>query len=119
MIVTGDLTAAGLEAQRSYWLIVGATTATTTWLSTYGTASFTGPLRTRLLVLQMYFEVRDPVELHAETRIDTDYLPKDPAARARLAEVIDVDGCLDADGEFDSFALLRRVARGERVFRGD
>jgi len=75
MIVTGDLTAAGLEAQRSYWLIVGATTATTTWLSTYGTASFTGPLRTRLLVLQMYFEVRDPVELHAETRIDTDYLP--------------------------------------------
>ncbi len=117
LCVTGDLAAAALEAQRSYWFIGGATSATTTWLSTYGTAAFTGPVRTRLLVLQMFAELVAPVELHVETRIDTDYLPDDPAARARLAEAIDVDTCLDEDGQLDSCELTRRVARGLPVFR--
>jgi hypothetical protein len=117
LIVAGDLTARALEAQRSYWIVGGSIEAETIWLSTYGSLHQRGEIRARLLMLQMYFELQHDVGVHAGTRIETDYLPDDEAARARLREAIDVEGLLDPDGDFDSWALLRRVARGERVFR--
>jgi len=117
LIVAGDLTARALEAQRSYWLVCGSIEAETIWLSTYGSLCQRGEIRARLLMLQMYFELQHDVGVHAGTRIETDYLPDDEVARARLREAIDVEGLLDPDGDFDSWALLHCVARGERVFR--
>lgn len=117
LIVGGDLTARSLEATRSYWLVGGSLEAETMWLSTYGFLLQRGELRTRLLMLQMSFELRNDVGIHAATRIETEYLPEDEPARTRLREVLAIDDLLDTDGDFDSWTLLRRVARGERVFR--
>jgi len=117
LIVAGDVAAAGLEALRSNWHVGGSMTAETTWLSSYGTLSLRGALRTRLLVVQQSFEILGTPVIETGTRIDTDYLPKDADARARLNAVITIDDCLDGDGEFDSFALLRHVAAGKQIFR--
>ncbi len=117
LIVAGDLEGRALEALRSYWVIGGSIRAETTWLSTYGSLNQRGSIRTRLLVVQQYFGLLRDEDIVADARIETDYLPRDEAARRRLAEVIDVEGLLDSDGQFDSWELLRRVARGERVFR--
>lgn len=117
LIVGGDVAARALEAQRSYWLVGGSLEAETIWFSTYGSLCQRGEVRARLLMLQMYFELQHDTGIHADTRIETDYLPDDAAALERLRATIDVDGLLDANGDVDSWALMRRVARGERVFR--
>lgn len=117
LIVAGDLEARSLEALRSYWAIAGSITAETIWLSTYGALQQRGRVRTRLLMLEMYFELRNEEGVEAETRISTDYLPDDPVARARLEEVLDTRILLGDDGTFQSWELLKRVARGVPVFR--
>ena len=117
LIVAGDLEARALEALRSYWVVAGDVRADTLWLSTYGFLHQRGAVHTQLLVLQQYFELRNDVGIHATTRIETDYLPDDPAAKARLREVLDVEPLLDDTGELDSWALLRAVSRGDQVLR--
>jgi hypothetical protein len=117
LVVTGDLEGRALEALRSYWLIGGNIAAETAWLSTYGLLFQRGDLRTRLLVLQQHFEVRHTRSVEAATRIETDYLPKDAAAQAKLAELLQIEGLTGEDGQLDSWALLDAVSRGEPVFR--
>jgi hypothetical protein len=117
VIIAGDLEARSLEALRSYWVIGGSITAETIWLSTYGFLQQRGAVRTRLLMLEMYFELRNEEGVEAETRISTDYLPDDPVALARLQEVVDTGALLGDDGTLESWQLLKRVARGEPVFR--
>ena len=117
LVVKGDVTARAVEALRSYWLVGGSITSETAWLSTYGFLMLGGELRTQLLVVQQYFELRDDPAIVARMRIDTDYLSKDLAAKARLDEVLLTSEMLDDDGDFDSWALLRKMSRGDRVFR--
>jgi hypothetical protein len=116
LVVRGDVSARAVEAMRSYWLIGGSISAETAWLSTYGFLKLGGELRARLLVVQMYFDLGD-AKVAAETRIDTDYLPKDAAARARLDAVLDTRELVDDEGDFDNWALLRAMSKGTNVFR--
>lgn len=64
-------------------------------------------------------DLRGKGPVRAKTRIETDYLPDDDAAKARLRKVLDVEPLLDDEGDVDSFELLRRVARQKPVFLGD
>jgi hypothetical protein len=116
LVVRGDVAARAVEALRSYWLIGGSITTDTAWFSTYGFLKLRGTLHTRLLVVQQYFDLGDPAVV-AEVRIDTDYLPKDPAARAKLDSILDTRDLVDNEGDFDSWALLRKSSRGENVFK--
>jgi hypothetical protein len=115
-IVAGDVKARAIEALRSYWLVDGSIDTQTAWLATYGFLNQRSTLRARLLVLEMYFELQHD-EVVAETRIETDYLPNDEAARTTLARVIDLEGLIDDKHVVDTWELLRRVARGKPVFR--
>jgi hypothetical protein len=119
LVVRGDVSARAVEAMRSYWLIGGSITTETAWLSTYGFLKLGGELRARLLVAQQYFDLDGAPNIVTETRIDTDYLPKDAAARAKLDAVLDTTGLVDNEGDFDNWALLRAMSKGANVFRSN
>jgi hypothetical protein len=117
LVVRGDVTARAVEAWQSYWLINGSITTETAWLSNEGFLMLGGELHARLLVVEMYFDlVNDPV-VTAKTRIDTEYLREDEKAQQQLRAVLDTSKLRDPNWEFDSWALLRAMSRGDTVFR--
>jgi hypothetical protein len=117
LVVRKNFAARAVDVLRSYWLIGGDVTVESAWLSTYGFLKLRGTMRTRLLVVQQNFELCDEPTIEATIRVDTEYLPKDPASRAALDAALVTDELLDPERDIDSWALLRAVGRGKTVFR--